>query len=66
VSGTPISTSVQSVTGGIDDPFDDLEDAITKAYEACSGMLTSCSITIYLFNETHYLLRDNRDYYMPS
>lgn len=52
--------------GSFDYPFSDLEDALTKANELCSLVSEYCSVTIYLMKGDHYLLRYNRDYYMPT
>jgi hypothetical protein len=54
------------VTGTINDPFSDIDDAIAKANEACASHIQTCTVTIYLFKITHYLLRGNRDYYIPT
>ena len=58
---------VQTITGTRTNPFFDLEDAITKAYELAAPYV-SANITILLigsrtYRNTHYLLRDYRDYY---
>ena len=51
--------------GTINDPYDDLMDAIERAYELAAPY-SLVSITIHLETGTHYLVRTNRDYYVPT
>ena len=67
VSPTPTLTDFQLLTGSLALPFQDLDDAITKAYEDCANVIQTCSVTILLMKGDHYLLRSKtRDTYRPS
>ena len=57
---------MQTLDGSSSLPYDDLEDAITRAYELCADVLTLCEVTIILQAGDHYLLRTNRNFYRPS
>jgi hypothetical protein len=46
-------------------PYDNLMDAIERAFELAAPY-TSASITIYMYSGTHYLVRGDRNYYMPK
>ncbi len=50
--------------GTITDPYDNLLDAIERAYELAAPY-TSATITIHLFTGDHYLVAGDRDFYIP-
>lgn len=56
---------VNTITGTLGDPFNTLEDAISKAYELGASK-TSATITILLMAGPHAMLRNTHDYFMPS
>jgi hypothetical protein len=51
-------------TGSITDPYDNLMDAIERAYEIAAPYY-SATITIHLFVGAHFLIRGERDFYTP-
>ena len=56
--------------GTIDKPFQDLEDALERAYELSGTFLKSSNVTILMlssenYGNNHYLLRNKRQLYRP-
>lgn len=52
------------MTGDTGNRFDNLYDAITRAYEI-GAAYTSATITIKLGSGTHYMLRSTYGFYLP-
>lgn len=65
VQATTNSANIQSVTGASNNAFDNLYDAITKAYEI-GAQYTSATVTIKLYGGTHSMLRTNYGFYVPT
>jgi hypothetical protein len=60
-----LAASVQTLTGHITDPFDNLFDAIERAYELAAPY-SLATITIHLFKGDHYLVRGERLFYTAT
>ncbi|CDW85402.1 UNKNOWN [Stylonychia lemnae] len=52
-------------TGERDNPFMDIQDAITSMYERCADVIDTCTVTINLMKGTHWILRSTRKFYRP-
>ncbi len=56
----------QLLTGSSTEPYQDIRDAITRAYELCADYIDVCEVTILLQTGTHYIFRNYRESYRPS
>jgi hypothetical protein len=64
VTNATQTLSIQSVVGSLDYPFDNLMDAIEKAFEVAANT-TLANVTIHMEPGIHYLVRTSRSYYSP-
>ena len=63
---TSVNYNAQLLDGSLTNPFLDIRDALTRAYEVCAPYSNVCSVTIYLTAGTHYVFRNYRQFYRPT